>query len=262
MIELDRAAAATMDALWQYREAGEFDLSIELLRGLGHSPVAVEFALDPDNYYFPNRRGNNFVHPRGIDESKIPVFTLESGRVYTFEKPSLHYLQRIALSEAQLSHWAIRDADKEFGEQADSLSASGGKPGSASMRVRKATVRDLPDGQIESKPALIFNAAEGSTTIEPFCAGVAMHEVVHIAQTLSDPVRFPKQLRLELEAYAVQSQLIHSETVPYSMFTIMACEVDSFRQKYLGPDEFEPTDFFIQEFKREPILEKVWDRLE
>ena len=60
-IDAQSYASLSMENLWSHAEKGDLDVSIHLLRGLGYSAAAVDIALDPNSYYFPNVRGSGIL---------------------------------------------------------------------------------------------------------------------------------------------------------------------------------------------------------
>lgn len=252
MLALEQAAEHAMNSLWEHHEAGRLAGSLAVLESLGHNPQAVEFMLNPNSYYFPNRRGNHLVKPTAAPEDGIAVVALARGEKLHFERPSLHPLQRQALAGAGLSRWALPDAEREFSKLDPVVQGNGGSEGGASMFAPPVSIHDVKGAVVESKPTLIFNIGP---SVQSFCGGLALHELVHGVQMLSNPIRKTDQtsrLERELEAYGVQSPLARTDGVPLSANSETAWELDQFRRLHLGVDVYEPDAYFMNQFKNHP----------
>jgi hypothetical protein len=250
------------DTLWTYKEKGYLDESIDILRRQGHHPQAVEFALRDDSYYFPNIVDGKVITPEGTRADKIAVIALSNGQTVSYDKPTLHFIQRTAVrARGEYSSWVIRDAERDFKEMGDTISGNGGSEGGASVVSRWAAVKDRPDLKVESKPAVIFNPENPATR---FGAGVVIHELVHVAQTLSAPVRSrePLQcLRREFEATAVQAPPVRSFAEPFDDFNQTALLMDEFRLRYLGENNYQPDEFVMEAFKADGRFGRIVDSL-
>ncbi len=261
MTESHRIAEAAMDSFWEFKELGEFDRGFEMLRSFGLRPNVVEFVTSPDSYYFPNQRGNQLIRPKSVSDEKIPVVALEVGEKYWFEAPALHSLQRNALLLAGCTLNDVELLDREFAAHGTSIEGSGGVAGTGSVARSLETSPKLPEKRIESGPRLILNIDRTATPGQIDFSPIALHEITHVAQTLSEPFWKDDYLRAELEAYAVQATLMFSDRVPYDTSIAMAGTVDNFRRKWLGKDEFETTPDFERAFAQDMILSKVYGRL-
>lgn len=259
MRELERVAEATMDKLWEHYEAGHLDESIGVFKSFDYSEEAVDFSLDPDSYYFPNHRDGKLVRPQTISDDKIPVLALENDRTYEFTHHTVHPLQQKALGRAGIHASELHKVTADLKNIGNKIATSGHSHGAASTYFGVSNILPYDHG-ITSKPALLFDVSRSEKLPEAFCASVALHELVHVAQILSCPkYDTPKrELRKELEAYAVQATLVSSLEVDYSLSTAMAGTVDMFRRKHLGKTEYEPTDFFIEELRKDPIVSRIW----
>ena len=238
---------------WHHHDAGHFKEGIEVARKIGFEYDILDFVLDPESYYVPNRRGDEFIRPNTVSSDSIPVIGLEDNRRYEFERPTLHRLQRIALSATGVKVGPIEErlskADRHF-------SSSGGSPGTASVHFQSV---GLEDGTyIASKPKVLLNLEREGDELQQPCAGVLLHELIHVAQYLSKPQqKVDDALKNELEAYAVQATLLYSYTIPYSAGTAMAATVDEFRQHNLGKNVFQPTEAFTEAFKSHNTLGRL-----
>lgn len=247
-----------MASLWSYHEAGQLHEPLALLARFGHAAEVVEFALNPDSYYFPNVRGDQLVRPNGVSEDQIPVVALENGQEYQYRRPSLHYLQRLALSRAGLSFNAIHCVEVSLSHSTASVTTSGGSKGTGSVRVSLVPLDPHRKTSVESKPILIFNTDQRDRSPDDDLTSVALHELVHVVQTLSNPIHTRgKGLEKELQAYGVQSKLVSNLEIPYTLSTAAAGEVDMFRRKYLGRDNYKPTREFAALFRKHDIFNRI-----
>ena len=246
-IDAQSYASLSMENLWSHAEKGDLDVSIHLLRGLGYSAAAVDIALDPNSYYFPNVRGSGISRPRGIGNDKIPVMSLEPSTTYRFEAPVLHDEQVSSLRDLGLNP---EEYEAIFSRSDPVIETSGGSAEAAVVYRRLATEA----GWIKSRPALIFNnETQRRDQSSYICASVALHETVHIAENLTNPLWNPENaLQKELEAFAVQAGLAGSYLIPYSKNVQIAAAVDQFRKKYLGESTFEPDEFYLTEAAYHP----------
>ena len=261
MNQLEHAAEKTMEMVWHHHDVGDFDASIELLKSFDYTEESINFTLDPDSYYFPNHRNGDLVRPAGISEDKIPIVALESGRTYQFERPPLHRLQRLALIGAGVTYEDLHLVSNDFQTADTTIAASTGPQGAASVYCHLSNTL-AGYRSVASRPTLIFNSNIFEPVPETFCPGVALHELVHVAQTLTNPTYDKSnELRKELEAYAVQAKLVGCFTVEYSMGTAMAGTVEAFRRRHLGVSEFEPTEYFIHELRKDSIVSKIWNSI-
>lgn len=251
---IEKTVGNSLDSFWKYYESGEFDAGMETLSEFGISCDVINFTFNPDSYYIPNKRGDDFVRPHGVSEDLIPVIGLDDGRKHRFEPPTVHALQRIALRHASIDPPFI---DQGFTKMDDTISSSGGNPGTASVFTRQLRL-EAPNVIVESKPIILLNAEREQGDFKNTCAGVLLHELVHVAQCLNEPVLDSKDsLQKELEAYAVQACLLYSYTVPYSMGTIMAGQVDMFRKRHLGDKIYKPTNEFRLDLLQNDMLKKI-----
>lgn len=251
----EKFAEHAMNTLWGHYEAGNLDTSILALRGLGYRPEAVDFVLNPDSYYFPNRRNDQLVTPKGTNPDLIPVVALDTAKTYKFQKPSLHYLQRLALIGSGYSADQLEKISGMFYDSSDTISSSGGQPGDGSVHRRLIPSPTKHDLRISSSPTIIFNLEGAHHRAEEICTSGVLHELVHVVQTLSAPIRQKDDiLQRELEAYGTQAILVYSDNVPYTLATAKAGTVDNFRRKYLGENVFVPTPEFRQLFEMDGLL--------
>jgi len=255
MLQVERVAEANMEAFWSHHAAGHFDESMVVLGSLGYRQDALDFALDPSSYYFPNWRGDRLARPAGVTSDQLPVVALEKGSTYHFEKPSLHRLQRCALEAAGFSRPSLRDIERDFAEHNDTI---GTAAGTASVYSQLTATKYTDGARIASKPALVFNIDRSEPAPTEFCPSVTLHELVHVVQKLANPLQRPSdRLRKDLEAYAVQAKLLWSPYVGYSDNLAAAATVEQFRQRYLGPNVYEPDSFFREEFQKNPAFSKI-----
>ncbi len=242
MTSSEKVAEAAMDSFWCHYEAGDFDAGIALLKGFGHRKNAVDFVLSPDNYYIPNLRGTELKRPTSVSDEKIPVMALEPGVTYTFERPYLHDLQRVGLMMAGYSDQGIAGIDASFrrlqNEQIEITPKTGGKNTFTLLRSD-----DTAGKNIQCRPGLVINASGEAGKLADEHAEVVLHEVVHLAQGLSNPV-YPDELShrfaKEFQAYAVQATLARSWNMPYSPSSHKAGAVDLARKRYMGESEYVP----------------------
>ena len=261
MLAVELAAEQAMDSVWGHSEAGRLAAPLAILDSLGHSAEAVEFILDPSSYYFPNRRGNHLIKPSSAPEEGIAVVALERGEKLNFERPSLHYLQRKALQGAGLGRWAVPDTERELSKVLPVVYGNGGSEGCASMYAPPVVIRDARGAVVESKPTLVLNFG---SAVRTFCGGLVLHELVHGVQMLSNPIRkTDKAARLarELEAYAVQAPLAHTDGIPVSDTNEAAWRIDQFRKLHLGTNLYVPDTYFMQQFEDKTEFRKIWDKL-
>ncbi|MDB5185327.1 MAG: hypothetical protein JWN38_1135 [Candidatus Saccharibacteria bacterium] len=244
-----RFAEAALETFWHCYDKGQMDPSLEVLEDLGFSAVAMNFALDQDNYFVPVLEAGTYQKPKWVSPNAIPVLGLESGEGLTMpHQPALHHLQRFALERAgfEPSYIATRAA------QIADLGLLDSKPQMAaiSAAVMTSTVLSTdPDGRpirFRTKPAMMLIVPEQPQPPEPPCPSVIMHELVHVIQALDRPkYNAADQLNEELEAYAVQAAYMVSG-MPNSTFMERALEVDAYRRRQLGDDVYRTTPQFTR----------------
>lgn len=262
MLREESSVEQAFDALWTYKDKGHLDESIDVLRNLGHHQFAVDLVLRPDSYYFPKRQGNRIVIPEGTRADKIAVVALSSGERVSYEQPTVHHVQRTALGAAGISRWVLSDADREFKTMDDTIAGNGGSDGGASIYTRKASIKDDPAHTVESKPVIIFNRGDAATR---YGAGLVLHEMVHLAQSLSYPIRSSDskdRLRCEFEATGVQAPLVRSYIEPLDGFNETALAMDNFRRLYLGEGNYLPDDYAMEEFAVDGRFARILASLE
>lgn len=250
----EKTAANSLDSFWKYYESGEFNTGVKTLSEFGISSDVINFTFNPDSYYIPNKRGDDFVRPHRVSEDLIPVIGLDDARTHRFDLSTVHALQSVALRNAGIDPLLI---DKEFTKMGDAISSSGGRPGTASIFTRRLSI-DKPNAIVESGPTVLLNMEREQTGYSNTCAGVILHELVHVAQCLNEPVLSSRDsLQKELEAYAVQACLVDSYAVPYSNGTILAGEVNIFRKRHLGEKTYKPTNEFRADLLQNDMLKKI-----
>lgn len=250
-----------MDAFWEYHKAGQLDDSLEIFQQFEHGKETMDFVLNPDSYYYPNVRHNRIIRPKSVDSNAIPVLALEPGMEYQFEPSGIHELQRLALKSAGLTLADIQSVESALQKNTSTVSTASNGVGAGNTFTRLVGSSVLEKGvMIQSAPTVIFNVDRGNTSPDDF-TGVALHELVHVAQVLHKPQRAvgskADAFHNELEAYAVEAKLVESYVVPYSASIAMAGTVEQFRQKFLGADSFDPTDEFVQFAERDDLVGKV-----
>jgi hypothetical protein len=240
-MSVENTVSNSLDEFWQYFESGEFDQGLKTFSEFNISEEVADFTFNPDSYYVPNKRNDTFVKPKGVSEELIPILGIEDANQYRFSRPSVHALQRIALKNANFDLVYI---DEVFNSCDNTVSRSSGSAGSASVYNHRLYI-PAKEAVVESKPNVILNLERSGEDYLNTCAGVILHELVHVAQSLNQPwYEEDRYLQKELEAYAVQNCLLYSLTVPYSLSTAMASSVDSFRKRHLGDNVFTPTKEF------------------
>lgn len=248
---LDIVAQETMDIFWNHFDKGHMNRSIAILRGIGYSAAALDVVLDKGAYYFPEHSGDDSLRPGDVSGDTIPIVALNRERTYDFEVPKLHSLQQNYLDAAGI--------DSAFFEKSEPATISSSAGSSNDASVSRQLFR--PEGtslNIESRPTMVFNPDLTRQKLAPICASAVMHELVHLAQSLSDPIWEDEALaRKELEAYAVQAELVDSYYVDYSLNTAMAGHVNLHRKRYLGEHGFTPTTDFIHMARTDPALSKA-----
>ncbi|MES2876422.1 MAG: hypothetical protein V4678_03040 [Patescibacteria group bacterium] len=249
--QLEVVAAESMDIFWSHLDKGHLDRSVGLVRQLGYSAAAVDCALSPESYYFPAHEGDRLLRPTGMDNDTIPVVALMRNQEYEFETPVVHSLQSQALAARRI------DADTLRHSGSSTLSSVKGGTNTASV-YRAFLTSPGSTAQIESRPTVIFNPDFTRTKLAPMCASAVMHELVHVAQSLTEPLwDEKKRLQKELEAYAVQAQLVDSYELSYSDAMAMAGQVNLMRTRHLGPDGYEPTREFVDFARYDNVLQKI-----
>lgn len=254
------SAERIMDFFWEYRDNGQLDESINTFRGLGYSEEIVDHVLSPDAYYFPNNRHGELTKPNSVSEERLPVVALKPGEAPIYNDAFLHSLQKTALTFIDFEKQDIEDIEQHLKQVSDTISSANNGVGCASTHTRLVVIKKAAPKVVQSAPALVFNVDHDGTSLEGFTDGV-VHELVHVTQTLDNPLRLmgdkKASLQRELEAYAVQAQLVSNYVVPYTLGTAMAGEVNNFRRKYLGADDFTPTDDFVRMASQDDVISKV-----
>lgn len=255
-MSLDRAVEQSLESFWGHYEAGDLNEALQVYSQFGFDEDVTAFTYNPDSYYIPNRRGNQFVTPRGTPRDAIPVLGVETSAEHIFERPALHHLQRIALRRCGIN--STRQIEAAFSRGSNQVTSSGGSPGSASILSRPVAI-ETAGVAVRDKPVIMLNITHNGVDHQPICPGAFLHETVHVAQFLDDPIYHPEdQLRLELEAYGVEARLASLACrVPYSKAIAMAAEVNSFRAKNLGPNNYTPTPAFEEAFRSPEHLARL-----
>lgn len=252
---LETVAAESMSDFWKHLEKGHFDASIRHIRSLGYAAAAVDFALSRDSYYLLTHEGSDIRRPSDVPDDMIPVVAVERTESYRFETPVLHSLQRAALAACDIDAETVTQTFQESGRVTLAATKTGTETASVYRRLAPLPGRVA---QAESRPMVIFNPDADTARLEPTCPSAVLHELVHVAQSLSDPLwNEQDRLQKELEAYAVQAQLVSSYQVDYSGAMAMAGQVNLQRSRYLGPDGYEPSPEFIDFARHDVVLSKI-----
>lgn len=242
-----------MAAFWDLSESGELNEPKARLESLGYDEFGVEFALNPDSYYFPNVRGNRLVKPRGVGEDKIAICALSRYVTYAYEGPSLHHMQHTALGSTKLASQQLNEAQKYFKNMPKLVEPSLSVTDLASVYSPMYQPGDGSDLAVLSKPMIIFNFDPEYPQAALPDPGVVLHEIVHVVQALCRPYRLSgERLKRELEAYSVQSKMIDVYSVQVTEPTRTAYEVEKFRSSYLQSNDFDPDLEFRVLFARQP----------
>jgi hypothetical protein len=252
-------AERSMASFWEAYDSGALNRSLEALKKLGYGCLAVEYALNPDNYYIPNQSGTRLLKPKGVDDDNIPIIALDEGQVMELPTPyRFHSLQIEALDRAGHPAHKTEEINQDVGQFKPEVDRSEGEGAPASAFSQR--VRHSDDGvDCEStiyrlQPSIVLNA-DNREEVDP---GLLLHEKIHVIQTLERPIVGPlTNLDEDLEAYAVQAELVSSTKLGLSSATVMACMVDSFRQKNLGIDNYSATPEFVELLSNHQTLHRI-----
>lgn len=249
-----------METLWGHHQSGHLDAAIDTFNSLDLTSASIATALNPDAYYYPNIRHNEISKPNTVQQDAIAVVNLKSGIDYHFKLTGLHLLQKLALADIGYSEAELDEIEDKFANTDGTISDGGGSPGAASVSRKLTAAAHHAGMSVSSLPVVIFNVdVWGGIPEDP--TSVALHELVHVAQALSRPLwsgdRQNTQLQTELEAYSVQSSLVESYVVPYTLGTAMSGEVDMHRKKYLGKTVYKPTSEYIEAVRKHEIVCKI-----
>lgn len=247
-------AHKSMEQFWHHVDAGHLDASLDVMKSHGFRDETLAVVLNPDSYVTAELQDDTYVCPTNMASDQFPVISIAPGE-YKFRKPSFHPLQIKSLGAIGLSQDALLATEARLPE-APTMAPSSGSDGTASIHTYLRPV-DGTNLQVMTKPTVQINT-ENASTAALACPGTIVHEMTHIAQMLEDAIYRPeKRLQRELEAYAVQAELVSSYAIEYSSSTMAAAEVNQFRQRYLGEHEFVPTDFFVQEFMKHDVFARI-----
>lgn len=252
-----QAAEQAMNTMWGHIESGELRRSVSVLKSLRLGREVTQFILNPDSYYFPNRRGNTFVTPESTPEDAIAVVQLQPNeKAQLTGRVTLHGLQKEALSQAGFSDKEVSKYKQKNGK--DHFEAAG-PDAVASVRtpIKALTGRLKKADAVLFRPTVIFNTLPGDEYTE-HGADISMHEITHVGQVLARP-NFSVKMRLqnELEAYSVQHQAVYSSEIPFSDSSALARNVERFRIRELGYKAFEPTPEFEHKLRQDPELRRI-----